>query len=159
MRPKTNRTVSRNACSCEPPRPSTQVPMNGRQVAVQAVRPSDAPSSHTVNSVVCCGNSDGFSRSFILCLRFVEADVDDALFRHAFGRFQLHPLLVVLARGAEQLDAEEPDLDHVVVRAELGAASAQGAILVERLVAVLAADLVNVHRARLLAHSALLTLL
>src|SRR3989338_7070533 len=105
MRPVTNRAVSRNACIWEPPRPSTQVPMNGRQVTVQAVNPSDTPSSQTANSVVSCGISAGLKNSSMLVfLRLSQPD--DLVFRQAFRRFQLYALLVILAGRTEQFDAE-----------------------------------------------------
>src|SRR5574340_1273723 len=128
MRPPANSIVSRNASRCVPPRPSTQVPMKGRQVAVQAVSPSDTPSSQTANSMVCCGSSDGSRKPPML---FPLCQPDHLVLRHAFRSLMLHALLVVLARRAEQLDAEETDLDHIVVGTVFGATPAQGAVLVK----------------------------
>src|SRR5574340_180936 len=157
MRPDTNIAVSYSACLCEPPRPSTQVPMNGRQVTVQAVSPSDRPSSQTANSVVSCGISAGLKNSSIPAL-LRGREPDHPVLRQAFRGLQLHALLVILAGRAEQLNAEELDLDHIVIRAILHAAAAHGAILVECLLAVLPSDLVDVHRAGFFAHTALVTL-
>src|SRR3990167_5699648 len=154
MRPATNRAVSRNACIWEPPRPSTQVPMNGRQVTVQAVRPSDRPSSQMANSVVSCGISAGLKNSSMLIfLRLGQPD--HLVFRQAFRGFQFNALLVSLAGRTEQLDAEELDLDHVVVRAVLHTAAAHRAVLAECLPAGLPADLLNIHRAGFFADAAL----
>src|SRR3989338_3152538 len=157
MRPVTNRAVSRNACLWEPPRPNTQVPMNGRQVTVQAVRPSDTPSSQMANSVVSCGISAGLKNSSMLVFLCL-GQPDHLVFRQAFRGFQFHAIFVSLAGRTEQLDAEELDLDHIVVRAILHTAAAHGAVLMECLPAVFPADLVNIHRAGFFSDAALVAL-
>src|SRR5512139_3069317 len=109
---------------------------------VQAVRPRERPSSQA--ETIPADSSTA-----------VSAREPSHHLGLALRALRLHPCLVVRAAGSEQADGAELELDDAVVRAVLRAASAQGAVLGERLRSRLVPDFRNVHRAGLGADSAL----
>src|SRR5574340_1386376 len=112
---------------------------------VQAVRPSDTPSSQAEKRPAdssIAGPSRKPAHHLAPALRALL----------------LHPCLVIGATGGKQAGRAELELDDAIVRAVFGAATAQGAVLGKRLASRFMPDFRDIHRTGLGADPALLAL-